>query len=54
MDALPYTFDLLWDIKSKPQLVQEYLIAKEKVEGIEEACADHNIDLPSLISILSR
>ena len=50
MSELPYDFDLIWDIKTKAQLVTAYLIAKEKVKDIEEVCQSHNMDINKLIA----
>ena len=51
---LPYDFDLLWDIKTKVQLVTEYLHAKSKVKDIEEVCQSHNLDINKLIAEIEK
>ena len=53
-DTLPYDFDLLWDIKTKLQLVTQYLNAKQKVKDIEEVCQSHNMDINKLIEEIQK
>ena len=47
-DNLPYDFDLLWDIKTKLQLVTEYVYCKNRLKDMEEMCQVHNIDINEL------
>jgi len=47
-DSLPYSFDLLYNIKTKTQLAAKYLELKLRLASIEETCRDHNIDLSKI------
>ena len=51
---LPYTFDLLWDIKTKSQLVSMYLEHRTALAEIEEVCRDHKIDINAVINELKK
>jgi hypothetical protein len=42
-EALPYTFDLLWDLKTKGQLLKEVISLGERLAAIRTAMADNNI-----------
>ena len=47
-NELPYDFDMLWDIKTKLQLVTEYVHCKNKLKDIEDVCKSYNIDINEL------
>ena len=42
---LPYVFDLLWDIKTKDQLMEYYKQLKENISEIEQVAKENNIPL---------
>jgi len=42
---LPYSFDLLHDIKTLEQLQREYNDAVEKIRSLEDLCKDYKIQL---------
>lgn len=46
-EDLPYTFDLLWDIKTKSKLFEHYQQLKNEIKDIEEVCEEHKIVLPN-------
>ena len=47
-EQLPYSFDMLYDIKTKAQLVARYLEHKTELASIEETCKE--LDINSLIA----
>jgi len=49
-EALPYDFDLLYDIKTKTQLAAEYLRLKAELWEIEDTCYEHGVDIVSIIA----
>ncbi len=49
---LPYSFDLLFDIKTKLGLAAEYLAAKARLESLIETAKDEGIDLEELVRSL--
>ncbi len=42
---LPYVFDLLWDIKTKEQLIKLVSQMEEELTSIKEEIKNHNIEL---------
>ena len=48
-EQLPSDFDLLYDIKTKSQLITHYLSLKTELASIEEVCKSYNIDINTLI-----
>jgi hypothetical protein len=46
---LPYDFDLHFDIKTKLQLVKEYVRVKSRFENMVDVCKSHNIDIDKLV-----
>ena len=53
-NELPYDFDMIWDIKTKVQLITEYLQAKQKVKDIEEVCQSYEMDINKLIAEIEK
>ena len=53
-NELPYDFDMIWDIKTKVQLVTAYLQAKQKIKDIEEVCQSHNMDINNIIKMIDN
>jgi len=49
---LPYDFDLHFDIKTKVQLIEEYVRLKDRLNSMKDVCKSHNIDIEALITAL--
>ena len=43
-NSLPYSFDLLFDLKSREDLVRRYALLKQELGEIEEVMANHHIE----------
>jgi hypothetical protein len=41
---LPYSFDLLFDLKSREDLVRHYANLKQEIGQIDEVMSSHNIE----------
>lgn len=44
---LPYSFDLLFDLKSREDLVRRYALLKQELGEIEEVMANHHMEFTS-------
>jgi len=53
-DQLPYTFDLLWDIKTKTRLVEKYIQAIRDIRDIKEVCESHDMNIDDIIEQVKR
>lgn len=47
-NQLPYTFDLVWDIKTMAQLVQRVAYLQEELRDFKEICEEEGIDWNSV------
>ncbi len=45
---LPYTFDLVLDIKTYGQLTDHYRRAKQEIQDIEQICKSHGVPIPEI------
>lgn len=51
---LPYSFDLLFDLKSREDLVRHYALLKQELGEIEEVMANHHIEFtPEELAVIS-
>jgi hypothetical protein len=51
-NELPYDFDLLWDIKTKAQLIVKYVQAQRDIKDIKEVCESHGMDIDKLVALM--
>lgn len=52
-NSLPYSFDLLFDLKSREDLVRRYAQMKQELVEIEEVMANHHIEFtPEELTII--
>jgi len=53
-NELPYDFDLIWDIKTKAQLVVKYTQALQDIKDIKEVCESHGMDIDELVGVMDH